>query len=210
MRESAPCGTAVHLREPVTVTDICTDPFWDYFRDLARRGPHRPDGLRGRDRPSMPDRAGPGPADQICSAPRRSRYARPEPTATAGSPGACRFPTALRCRSASPGGVDADARRPQRRGAVPLRGRSPGLGRRGRIRNACPWLAIATRSGCRPAHTRSRGSPLDCDPIVHDNASAHAGRQRQIQHQTHLSPLIPQPCILPFRQPRARRVSRLA
>ncbi|CCH32276.1 GAF domain-containing protein [Actinosynnema sp. NPDC047251] len=31
------CGTAAHRREPVIVTDIATDPFWDDFRDLARR-----------------------------------------------------------------------------------------------------------------------------------------------------------------------------
>jgi GAF domain-containing protein len=30
------CGTAAHRREPVIVTDIATDPFWDDFRDLAR------------------------------------------------------------------------------------------------------------------------------------------------------------------------------
>ncbi|WNV87792.1 GAF domain-containing protein [Umezawaea sp. Da 62-37] len=29
------CGTAAHRREPVVVTDIATDPFWDDFRDLA-------------------------------------------------------------------------------------------------------------------------------------------------------------------------------
>lgn len=29
------CGTAAHRREPVIVTDIATDPFWDDFRDLA-------------------------------------------------------------------------------------------------------------------------------------------------------------------------------
>jgi hypothetical protein len=29
------CGTAAHRREPVIVTDITTDPFWDDFRDLA-------------------------------------------------------------------------------------------------------------------------------------------------------------------------------
>ncbi|MDG6110083.1 GAF domain-containing protein [Dactylosporangium aurantiacum] len=31
------CGTAAHRREPVVVTDIATDPFWDDFRDLAVR-----------------------------------------------------------------------------------------------------------------------------------------------------------------------------
>ncbi|MFD9702491.1 GAF domain-containing protein [Lentzea sp. NPDC059081] len=31
------CGTAAHRREPVIVTDIATDPFWDDFRDLAER-----------------------------------------------------------------------------------------------------------------------------------------------------------------------------
>ncbi|MFD5828600.1 GAF domain-containing protein [Lentzea sp. NPDC060358] len=31
------CGTAAHRREPVIVTDIATDPFWDDFRDLAVR-----------------------------------------------------------------------------------------------------------------------------------------------------------------------------
>ncbi|MEU4805384.1 GAF domain-containing protein [Actinosynnema sp. NPDC023587] len=31
------CGTAAHRREPVIVTDIATDPYWDDFRDLARR-----------------------------------------------------------------------------------------------------------------------------------------------------------------------------
>ncbi|MFE2754317.1 GAF domain-containing protein [Actinosynnema sp. NPDC059335] len=31
------CGTAAHRREPVVVTDIATDPFWDDFRDLADR-----------------------------------------------------------------------------------------------------------------------------------------------------------------------------
>ncbi|RLK24773.1 GAF domain-containing protein [Micromonospora sp. M71_S20] len=31
------CGTAAHRREPVVVTDIATDPFWDDFRDLAGR-----------------------------------------------------------------------------------------------------------------------------------------------------------------------------
>jgi hypothetical protein len=31
------CGTAAHRREPVIVTDIGTDPFWDDFRDLAGR-----------------------------------------------------------------------------------------------------------------------------------------------------------------------------
>jgi hypothetical protein len=29
------CGTAAHRREPIIVTDIATDPFWDDFRDLA-------------------------------------------------------------------------------------------------------------------------------------------------------------------------------
>lgn len=29
------CGTAAHRRQPVVVTDIATDPFWDDFRDLA-------------------------------------------------------------------------------------------------------------------------------------------------------------------------------
>ncbi|MEH1166962.1 GAF domain-containing protein [Micromonospora sp. CPCC 205539] len=29
------CGTAAYRREPVIVTDIATDPFWDDFRDLA-------------------------------------------------------------------------------------------------------------------------------------------------------------------------------
>ncbi|WP_433729122.1 GAF domain-containing protein [Actinoplanes sp. CA-051413] len=29
------CGTAAHRREPVIVTDIATDPFWDDFRHLA-------------------------------------------------------------------------------------------------------------------------------------------------------------------------------
>lgn len=29
------CGTAAYLREPVTVTDIATDPLWDDFRDAA-------------------------------------------------------------------------------------------------------------------------------------------------------------------------------
>ncbi|WP_239086335.1 GAF domain-containing protein [Catellatospora methionotrophica] len=31
------CGTAAHRREPVIVTDIATDPFWDDFRSLADR-----------------------------------------------------------------------------------------------------------------------------------------------------------------------------
>ncbi|QMU76827.1 SpoIIE family protein phosphatase [Streptacidiphilus sp. PB12-B1b] len=31
------CGTAAHRRQPVIVTDIATDPFWDDFRDLADR-----------------------------------------------------------------------------------------------------------------------------------------------------------------------------
>jgi len=31
------CGTAAHRREPVVVTEIATDPFWDDFRDLADR-----------------------------------------------------------------------------------------------------------------------------------------------------------------------------
>ncbi|GAA2851217.1 hypothetical protein Acy02nite_34660 [Actinoplanes cyaneus] len=31
------CGTAAHRREPVIVTDITTDPFWDDFRELAGR-----------------------------------------------------------------------------------------------------------------------------------------------------------------------------
>lgn len=31
------CGTAAHRREPVVVSDIATDPFWDDFRDLAER-----------------------------------------------------------------------------------------------------------------------------------------------------------------------------
>jgi GAF domain-containing protein len=31
------CGTAAHRREPVVVTDIATDPFWEDFRDLAER-----------------------------------------------------------------------------------------------------------------------------------------------------------------------------
>ncbi|MEV0354733.1 GAF domain-containing protein [Nocardia sp. NPDC050697] len=31
------CGTAAFRREPVIVTDIGTDPFWDDFRDLAQR-----------------------------------------------------------------------------------------------------------------------------------------------------------------------------
>ena len=31
------CGTAAHRREPVIVTDIGTDPFWDDFRELADR-----------------------------------------------------------------------------------------------------------------------------------------------------------------------------
>ncbi|MGM1060701.1 GAF domain-containing protein [Saccharothrix sp. Mg75] len=31
------CGTAAHRREPVVVTDIASDPFWDDFRDLAGR-----------------------------------------------------------------------------------------------------------------------------------------------------------------------------
>ncbi|WP_194828062.1 GAF domain-containing protein [Nocardia sp. XZ_19_231] len=31
------CGTAAHRREPVIVTDIGTDPFWDDFRELAGR-----------------------------------------------------------------------------------------------------------------------------------------------------------------------------
>jgi len=31
------CGTAAHRREPVIVTDIGTDPFWDDFRDLAQQ-----------------------------------------------------------------------------------------------------------------------------------------------------------------------------
>ncbi|MGW5666574.1 GAF domain-containing protein [Micromonospora sp. NPDC003776] len=31
------CGTAAYRREPVIVTDIATDPFWDDFRDLAGR-----------------------------------------------------------------------------------------------------------------------------------------------------------------------------
>ncbi|MFG2622462.1 GAF domain-containing protein [Streptomyces sp. NPDC048507] len=54
------CGTAAHRREPVIVSDIATDPFWDDFRDLA-------------------DRAGVG-----CSAPSRCttahRAPRPRPT----------------------------------------------------------------------------------------------------------------------------------
>ncbi|MGW8730700.1 SpoIIE family protein phosphatase [Streptomyces sp. NPDC055808] len=31
------CGTAAHRRQPVIVTDIATDPFWNEFRDLAER-----------------------------------------------------------------------------------------------------------------------------------------------------------------------------
>ncbi|WP_436532325.1 GAF domain-containing protein [Actinoplanes sp. HUAS TT8] len=31
------CGTAAHRREPVIVTDIGSDPFWDDFRELAGR-----------------------------------------------------------------------------------------------------------------------------------------------------------------------------
>ncbi len=31
------CGTAAHRREPVIVTDIATDPFWDDFRELAQQ-----------------------------------------------------------------------------------------------------------------------------------------------------------------------------
>ncbi|MEV6493564.1 GAF domain-containing protein, partial [Actinoplanes sp. NPDC051633] len=31
------CGTAAHRRQPVIVTDITTDPFWDDFRQLADR-----------------------------------------------------------------------------------------------------------------------------------------------------------------------------
>ncbi|MFC1408526.1 SpoIIE family protein phosphatase [Streptacidiphilus sp. N1-12] len=31
------CGTAAHRRQPVIVTDIATDPFWDDFRALADR-----------------------------------------------------------------------------------------------------------------------------------------------------------------------------
>ncbi|TCJ97177.1 GAF domain-containing protein [Nocardia alba] len=31
------CGTAAHRREPVIVTDIGTDAFWDDFRDLAQQ-----------------------------------------------------------------------------------------------------------------------------------------------------------------------------
>ncbi|WP_109524588.1 MULTISPECIES: GAF domain-containing protein [Nocardia] len=31
------CGTAAHRRQPVIVTDIGTDPFWDDFRELADR-----------------------------------------------------------------------------------------------------------------------------------------------------------------------------
>lgn len=31
------CGTAAHRREPVIVTDIATDPFWDDFRHLAEK-----------------------------------------------------------------------------------------------------------------------------------------------------------------------------
>ncbi|MFC8045392.1 GAF domain-containing protein [Nocardia sp. NPDC057353] len=31
------CGTAAHRRQPVIVTDIATDPFWDDFRALAQR-----------------------------------------------------------------------------------------------------------------------------------------------------------------------------
>ncbi|SBT66576.1 GAF domain-containing protein [Micromonospora sediminicola] len=31
------CGTAAHRREPVIVTDIAADPFWDDFRGLAER-----------------------------------------------------------------------------------------------------------------------------------------------------------------------------
>ncbi|MEU4424308.1 GAF domain-containing protein [Actinoplanes sp. NPDC024001] len=31
------CGTAAHRRQPVIVTDIGTDPFWDDFRELAGR-----------------------------------------------------------------------------------------------------------------------------------------------------------------------------
>ncbi|MEU8819735.1 GAF domain-containing protein [Actinoplanes sp. NPDC048796] len=31
------CGTAAHRREPVIVTDIAADPFWDDFRELAGR-----------------------------------------------------------------------------------------------------------------------------------------------------------------------------
>jgi GAF domain-containing protein len=31
------CGTAAHRREPVIVTDIASDPFWNDFRDLAGR-----------------------------------------------------------------------------------------------------------------------------------------------------------------------------
>lgn len=33
--EAGSCGTAAYLREPVTVTDIATDPRWTRFRDLA-------------------------------------------------------------------------------------------------------------------------------------------------------------------------------
>ncbi|QKW13771.1 GAF domain-containing protein [Verrucosispora sp. NA02020] len=31
------CGTAAHRRQPVVVTDIATDPFWNDFRELADR-----------------------------------------------------------------------------------------------------------------------------------------------------------------------------
>ncbi|MEU9420006.1 SpoIIE family protein phosphatase [Streptomyces sp. NPDC048272] len=31
------CGTAAHRRQPVIVSDIATDPFWDDFRDLAEK-----------------------------------------------------------------------------------------------------------------------------------------------------------------------------
>ncbi|MDX2283894.1 MAG: PAS domain-containing protein [Bacteroidia bacterium] len=31
------CGTAMHTREPVVVTDIETDPLWDDYRELARQ-----------------------------------------------------------------------------------------------------------------------------------------------------------------------------
>ncbi|BFU43928.1 GAF domain-containing protein [Krasilnikovia sp. MM14-A1004] len=31
------CGTAAHRRQPVIVTDITTDPFWDEFRQLAEQ-----------------------------------------------------------------------------------------------------------------------------------------------------------------------------
>ncbi|MEK8104152.1 GAF domain-containing protein [Micromonospora sp. M12] len=40
------CGTAAHRREPVIVTDIATDPFWDDFRAWPTRPAWPPAGPR--------------------------------------------------------------------------------------------------------------------------------------------------------------------